>query len=339
MDAIADKMIYAYYRPEVKRQSLHAFQRSIKENVLRAKRSACNLLNASEYHIECQSEIISEFYDSASPYIAMWDDRANDVVKILYREKYTSSDVIECHCLKYDCSFESTLAVLRENNGYHQFRNNGRHFLKTLKDNCDYNPHHLLVIGTSTQVYTESVVTVFPDAKIFMIELDGENEAQLRKISSPFAKDSHFGFEIAELLGSDVPRLISGDIVHHNLGRISYIDSIMSSHGITGIDFMKIDVHGSEMEALRGAKITLEKVNVIQLEVYFNSTDYSFFELHTFLDASGFAFRDQGQVTRDRRGGLTSMTAFFARKTSLLWTEMCSLFPPREGYATAISGT
>lgn len=340
MDAIADKLTYTYYQPEITRQSLQAFQRGIKVNTLRAKRSACEVFDATDL-IECQSEVVSEFYNSTSPYIAMWDDMNQEVIKILYRGAYSINDVIDCYCMKYTCGFENTLAALQGNSGLEKFRNNAQHFFVTLKNDCDYNPRRGLIIGANTREFTSNFAMLFPYADMFMIESNHEEESQLKTMCSSSASPAKqnppdrtagpiFHYEIADFMSDSKRQRVS----------VKSIDSIMDARHYSNVDFLCIDARGAELSTLKSAMKTLQSVEVIQLEIYFDFSvqmshkSPSFYGLHEFLDSVGFALKDQGNVNRDHNDELTSMTTFFVRKSSKLWSESCSLFPPRQGYAS-----
>lgn len=72
---------------------------------------------------------------------------------------------------------------------------------------------------------------------------------------------------------------------------VQTLDSFVSQHSINYIDYLKIDVEGSEYEVLEGAKNTLPKIGVIKAEVClvpFRKEQKLFSEVDVFLRDLGF---------------------------------------------------
>jgi FkbM family methyltransferase len=123
------------------------------------------------------------------------------------------------------------------------------------------------------------------------------------------------------------------------------IDSLVQKHGLGKVEFLKLDLQGSELRALKGAQSTLADVEVVQTEfhmVNYNEGAPKMLELYSLLDSMGFALYDMGEVqefhvTADVpvNGGEGRKTLIkklgvdivFVRKTSHLWEKECTLFP------------
>jgi hypothetical protein len=94
---------------------------------------------------------------------------------------------------------------------------------------------------------------------------------------------------------------------------------------------MKIDIQGAEILALKGAKKTLETVNILFLEVsimQYNLGGAEFFELHSVLDALGFAIMDIIDIFRfDPQDSFAlQIDIMCVKKTSFLWSKNCTGF-------------
>lgn len=68
------------------------------------------------------------------------------------------------------------------------------------------------------------------------------------------------------------------------------IDDLVVRHGLTRLDFIKMDIEGSEMPALRGAERSLRRFRPkLAISVYHNLED--FWSVPQFLDAMGLCYR------------------------------------------------
>ena len=119
------------------------------------------------------------------------------------------------------------------------------------------------------------------------------------------------------------------------------IDSLVNKHELGKVDFLKLDLQGGELLALKGARSTLQSVEVIQTEIHmvnYNQGAPPFLELYTFLDSAGFALYDLGEVQKfevrkrvheevrsvDK---VIGVDVIFVKKSSRWWDESCTLFP------------
>ena len=334
VDAIADRMIHLYYHPESTQLSLYDFQNKIKPQVLQIKREGCHSLE-TRYLKECQSDEISEFHDQESPYIAMWDETAKNIVRIVYRKDYAVNHVIECHCIKYNCHFEDALAALRGNSDKKLVGSNEGPFLNILKDLCKYEPRTILVVGSDVDGCLSSFESIFPSADIVLLTAKAYQNDEPNHQPSEWNNSASMYYEIV-----NIPTSIEVDVLmEFSMAEITgmrTIDSKLENFDIV-VDNVKVDVWGHELQAVKDSINTLKRAEILQVQVYFSFSDvdtYSFYDLHSFLDQIGFAMKDQGKISRDDNGELEAMTAFFVKKTSNLWNEECSLFPPRQEYSS-----
>lgn len=128
------------------------------------------------------------------------------------------------------------------------------------------------------------------------------------------------------------------DIIEQQLG-MDTIDNIVAKRGIGDVDFLKIDVQGSEFPAILGARKTLRDTHIVLLEasLHQNNQDAVLFtDINLLLQSYGFrmydiadlrhsikAFRDS---TTGKRSTLTQMDIIWAKEDSPLFTK--TIFPP-----------
>jgi FkbM family methyltransferase len=356
VDAVTDAMLNRFYDSNgvPLGQSVHQFQQLITEQVLYIKHGACSQSN--NMHEECISEQVSNFVDSVSTHVEV-STGDDGIMKIFLRQGYSDEQIAECFSSKNKSSYRQYKSVLKE---IKEFRNSGRPFLELLKSR-GFSPRHVLDVGANIGEYAASISQQFPGADVFMIEACRDHEIFLHQLSSSDHigtgagyKSTRFRYEIAAVM-DEVKNMTfylenqpaNFDPMHHNKAtgnslfrentphfensatetvETATIDSIMAKHGITNIDFIKFDIQGAELYALRGAQKTLESVDVIQLEIHIahlNANAPTFFELHSYMDSIGFAIRDQGQTFRVVRPHemLVGMDFLWLRKTSFLWGE------------------
>ena len=120
--------------------------------------------------------------------------------------------------------------------------------------------------------------------------------------------------------------------------RTQTIDSVVAKNALGAVEFLKLDLQGSEWLALQGARETLRTVEVIQTEMHlvnYNEGAPKFLDVYSFLDSKGFALYDIGEIQKFgvkkqeemMIEKVIGMDMIFVRKTSALWDEQCTLFP------------
>lgn len=99
------------------------------------------------------------------------------------------------------------------------------------------------------------------------------------------------------------------------------LDSLAA--GLAGPVFLKADVQGAELEVLRGGTATLDKCEVVQLEVAvaaYNEGAPDMLEVLAFMAERDFAPFDVGGFSRPNGIDLVQMDLLFARRGSHLRT-------------------
>lgn len=204
--------------------------------------------------------------------------------------------------------------------------------LQHLKDN-GYNPKGILDIGAHVGTWTNMSLDVFPDARILMVEGNLDHANKLRHISDNFENVS---FE-NELLSDTEKDVIyykkknggtSGNTLYReNTGahddeyiikekrRSTTLDKLLKNRAVD-FDFIKLDVQGSEIDILNGAKETIKSVRFLLLEVQFleyNSNAPLAVLVIDFLNQLGFRMYDIFEIHYLPDGRLAEVDILFAR--------------------------
>jgi len=175
---------------------------------------------------------------------------------------------------------------------------------KRLK-NLGYQPKLVLDIGAYEGNWAESFLTIFPEAKILMLE---GQEGKRNLLQQKTAANKHLYFQIA-LLGSaeyevefNIYETASSVLKENNetgakteIRTLTTLDKSIINTPFTKADFIKIDTQGYELEILKGAEKTMQQAEFILLEVslidiYKNCPMVA--EVMAFMQSKGFVLYD-----------------------------------------------
>jgi len=175
---------------------------------------------------------------------------------------------------------------------------------KRLK-NLGYQPKLVLDIGAYEGHWAESFLTIFPEAKILMLE---GQEGKRNLLQQKTAANKHLYFQIA-LLGSaeyevefNIYETASSVLKENNetgakteIRMLTTLDKSIINTPFTKADFIKIDTQGYELEILKGAEKTIQQAEFILLEVslidiYKNCPMVA--EVMAFMQSNGFVLYD-----------------------------------------------
>jgi len=168
-----------------------------------------------------------------------------------------------------------------------------------------YQPKLIIDIGAYEGNWAESFLTVFPEAKILMLE---GQEGKRNLLQQKTAANPHLYFQIA-LLGSaenkvefNIYETASSVLKENNvtgakteIRTLTTLDKSIINTPFTKADFIKIDTQGYELEILKGAEKTIQQAEFILLEVslidiYKNCPMVA--EVMAFMQSNGFVLYD-----------------------------------------------
>ncbi len=188
-------------------------------------------------------------------------------------------------------------------------------------------------IGASDGRWSKDTMKTFPGASYLAIDPLHEREAALKAL-----KQKHNNFDYVLCVAGDtdgqqvtlnVSDDLDGSTVDATEGKprkvpVRSIDALVSEKKLEEPYLLKFDTHGYEIPILNGAKNTLDKTNVIIMEVYnFEITDHAkrFHEMCSHMENLGFrCFDIAGPMIRLYDKAFWQMDLFFCRSDSRIFS-------------------
>jgi FkbM family methyltransferase len=142
-----------------------------------------------------------------------------------------------------------------------------------------FKPRQIVDVGAYVGGWTRMVKSIFPEARVLMIEAQREREGDLRRVCGEFAGSVDYRMS---LLGpthqerAAFYQLETGSSVLFEQSsiertKVEYemrtLDDVAIEAGFAEVDFLKLDVQGYELEVLKGASRMFSDVQVILMEV------------------------------------------------------------------------
>ena len=211
-----------------------------------------------------------------------------------------------------------------------------------LKEN-GFRPGCVIDVGAHEGKWTISTKNIFFEAPFIMFEARDEMRGELERVASSYP---NVQFYVA-LLG---PKESPGETFFRGQGSgssryrersdaqmtstevpMTTLDKVLPAT-LTGPLFLKLDVQGGELDVLRGAKGTLAKTEVVQLEVAllpYNEGAPTASEVVTFMDEQGFTIYDIAGFVRPNKKDLAQIDVIFVRKESNLRPDRFHFADPR----------
>ncbi len=181
--------------------------------------------------------------------------------------------------------------------------------------------------------WTRLCLSVFPDARILMVEPQPQHEAELlevcrrrpqqllyaRALLGPPHVDRANFFVLDDTSGgtgsSVLPEL--SQVNRHAVEMpITTLDTLIRSTGMPCPDLIKLDVQGYELEVLKGAGETLERAAHVLLEVsirQYNEGSPLLHEVTAWMAQQGFRVTEIFDLTRSRSDELLQVDLLFGR--------------------------
>lgn len=200
-------------------------------------------------------------------------------------------------------------------------------------------------VGAYEGEWTNGFLSVFPTAKVVMIEPQRSKRAVLDSVIRQ--RGESVSIE-STLLGAESGREVSfaemetGSSVFHERSRYNRLfvpmvtqrlDDVLARAGGPPVDFLKLDVQGYELEVLKGAPETLRQTAFVLLEASLlrvNEGCPLLSDVVGFMSDAGFQLYDICGQSRMRDGVLWQMDLLFVRKDSA-WVPRAEL--TRENWA------
>lgn len=199
-------------------------------------------------------------------------------------------------------------------------------------------PHRIVDCGANVGAFALKAHAIFPGAIVDMIDPQPACLTALRRIAQRPGFTVHpFALTAPESAGTTIQLVITPDAVCTGAHVASAtgqpcvgvqavtLDQLM--HRRLGAEervFLKLDLQGYELQALRGGEATLGQTEVILTEVSFFAQSYEppILELMSWFDERGFALYDIAALSARARDGRTRQGDFvFVQRTSPLATD------------------
>jgi len=184
--------------------------------------------------------------------------------------------------------------------------------LRNLKK-CKFRPSLIIDVGGYEGDWARMAHKIFPEAKFFVVEANPEKEKYLQKLVAQYPGTVEYSMA---LLGSESRASVayyqmeSGSSVFEEQSDVERkvitlpmktLDEIVGPRILPGSLLLKLDVQGAELEVLKGASATLEKTEVVLLEVSFlqyNKNSPLAADVIQFMNERGFVVYDIGTLAR-----------------------------------------
>jgi len=193
-------------------------------------------------------------------------------------------------------------------------------------------PQTVIDIGASNGQWTRECLTIFPEAKYFLVDPLSQNIPALEKLAAQNQRIKYWcgalgssdGSLPLHMHGDQSSMLISGEYGGNAKSvPVRTLDSFLDQGWLTGPFLLKADVQGFELEVLRGATKCLQSTELILLEVSFRRIYEKAplaHELIAYAASQGFRLYDIcSYVLRPYDGELAQADILFAK-------DGCALF-------------
>lgn len=184
--------------------------------------------------------------------------------------------------------------------------------LRVLKEN-GFSPAMIIDCGAYIGNWTREIKSIFPDARVLMLEADPEKETDLKKVQNEYPHTVDYAISLLgaeERVDVTFHKMRAGSSVleeqsnaPRNIVRLSMttLDKVACEKGFSDTTFIKLDVQGYELEVLKGATNLLDKAHIVLLEVSFlqyNKGAPLIDEVMAFMKYHGFVVYDIGELVR-----------------------------------------
>lgn len=193
-----------------------------------------------------------------------------------------------------------------------------------------WKPAGIIDVGAYQGAWTRMVRGIFPDVPVLMVEAQKRKAARLEALCSELGDVSLASAVLGSEAGKEVTffEMETGSSYfpeRSNAPRTAttYVTQTLDelATSLIGPLFLKVDVQGAELEVLAGGLKTLERSEVVQLEVPFvsyNEGAPSLLDVMRFMDERSFVPIDVSGFSRPNGRDLVQADFLFVRKGSPL---------------------
>lgn len=193
-----------------------------------------------------------------------------------------------------------------------------------------FRPRTIIDVGAYEGNWTRMARSVFPDAASLVVEPQASKATILQRLAQDLPDTQYVSALLAAEAGREVTfyEMETGSSIFPEQSNVPRRETHFVTRTLDEIAagaehpaFLKIDAQGAELEILKGAAATLEKCEVVQLEVAllpYNAGAPVFLETVTHMDGLGFVPHDFSGFSRPGGVDLVQVDILFVRKTSAL---------------------
>jgi FkbM family methyltransferase len=191
-----------------------------------------------------------------------------------------------------------------------------------------FSPRMIVDVGAWRGNWSESVAQIFPNAKVRMFDALEANREYLKRF-----KDERFSFDICVLAsvgGKQRDFAVSGtgsslyaerSNAPHSIVKVrtKTLDDVLANELVEDPIFLKLDVQGAELDVLAGGQHTLNRCEVVQLEVgllRYNDGAPDFVDVVTYMNDRRFKMHEIAGFIRPNSDYLVQIDAIFVREDS-----------------------
>ena len=193
-----------------------------------------------------------------------------------------------------------------------------------------YAPATIIDVGAHDGAWTMVARRTFPEASILMVEPLSSKAQTLESLAASLGKTNFANAVLGPTAGQSVTfyEAGTGSSLHREQSNIEFKETTLqtstlddvASH-LDGPIFLKLDVQGAELEVLAGGSTTLERSDLVQLEVAllpYNERGPTFLQVIQYMEKLGFVPFDIAGMIRPTGAELVQVDMLFVPARSPL---------------------